>query len=72
MTTLNQVTPIPISSLPNATTLTGNEALVIVQGNASVQVPINTIPTGFGGVTTSFSTGGHTYTFTNGILTAVS
>jgi len=72
MTTLNQVTPITISSLPAATALTGNEAVPIVQLGATVQVPINTLPTGFGGATGTFTSGGHTITIIHGIITSIS
>ncbi len=73
MTTLNQVTPITISNLPDATTLTGNEAVPIVQLGATVQVPINTLPTGFGGATGSFTTAdAKTVTVQNGIITVIS
>ncbi len=71
MTTLNQVTPITISSLPAATTITGNEAVAIVQLGATVQTPINSFPTGFGGATGTFTAGAHTITVTNGIITAI-
>ncbi len=72
MTTVNQITPITISDLPAATTLTGNEAVPIVQLNATVQVPINTLPTGFGGATGTFTSGGHTLTIVHGIVTVIS
>lgn len=59
MTTLNQVTPIPISSLTSATTLTGDEATAIVQGGATVQAPISQYPQGMAaGVVVYGNTGG--------------
>ncbi len=59
MTTLNNVTPIPISDLPAATTLTGNEATAIVQNNQTVQTPINELPQGMtAGVVVFGNTGG--------------
>lgn len=72
MTILNQVTPITISSLPAATALSGNEAVPIVQLGATVQVPIVTLPTGFGGATGTFTSGSHTLTIVNGIITIIS
>lgn len=59
MTTLSQVTPIPISDLPSATTLTGNEATAIVQNNQTVQTPISSYPQGMtAGVLVYGNTGG--------------
>lgn len=72
MTTLNQVTPITISSLTTATALTGNEVVPIVQSGATVKVAITALPSGFGGATGTFTSGGHTLTITNGIITSIS
>jgi len=72
MTTVNQITPVTISNLPAATTLTGNEAVPIVQLGATVQTPINALPSGFGGATGTFTAGGHTLTITNGIIMSIS
>lgn len=59
MTTINQITPIPISDLEDATSLTGNEALPIVQNNQTVQTTINALPAGMeAGVVTYGNTGG--------------
>ncbi len=59
MVTVNQITPIPISELPAATTITGNEATAIVQGGATVQTPINQLPQGMtAGVIVYGNTGG--------------
>lgn len=59
MVTVNQITPIPISSLPAASTITGNEPTAIVQGGQTVQAPINQYPQGMtAGVITYGNTGG--------------
>lgn len=59
MTTISQITPIPISDLPDATTITGNEATAIVQDGQTVQTPINQFPQGMtAGVVTYGVTGG--------------
>ncbi len=71
MTTVSNVTPITINSLPAATAITGNEAVPIVQGGATVQTPINALPTGFGGATGSFTAGGKNVTVTHGIIVSI-
>ncbi len=59
MVTVNQITPIPISELPNATTITGNEATAIVQNGQTVQSAINSLPQGMtAGVVTYGVSGG--------------
>lgn len=59
MVTVSQITPIPISQLPAATTLTGNEATAIVQDGQTVQAPIASYPQGIvAGVVTFGNTGG--------------
>ncbi len=59
MVTVSQITPIPISQLTDASTLTGDEATAIVQGGQTVQVPVNQLPQGMtAGVVTFGNTGG--------------
>jgi hypothetical protein len=59
MVTLNQVTPITISQLTDASTITGDEATAIVQGGQTVQAPISQYPQGMtAGVVVYGNTGG--------------
>lgn len=59
MVTVNQVTPIPISDLPNASSLTGNEYVPVSQANTTVKTTINALPAGMeAGVVVFGDTGG--------------
>lgn len=59
MVTVNQITPVPISQLDPATTLTGNENLAIVQNSQTVKTPIAALPQGMSaGVVVYGNTGG--------------
>lgn len=56
---MTEQTPIPISELPEASTITGNEATVMVQDNTTVRAPVSQLPQGFeAGVVVYGNTGG--------------